>query len=86
MDDDSLILSIIKVIFVLGVVCSPLVWWIARQKDTAYQRCMDSGGAWTVTGSHVQSGFIMSGKVMVPTQTRVRDFGCIYPTPRGPGR
>jgi hypothetical protein len=75
--DDSLILFLIKVSLLLAVVSAPFYFLVSRQKDTAFQRCMDRGGAWTVTGSHTQHGFIMSGKVMVPTQQRVREYGCI---------
>jgi hypothetical protein len=75
--DDSIILYFIKVGLVLTVLISPFYFLFSRQKDTEFERCMDSGGAWMVTGSHTQHGFIMSGKVMVPTQQTVREYGCV---------
>ena len=85
-DDDSVLLTMAKGLLVIGLffglLVTPIVLLVKHNEDTAFERCMDSGGAWTVLGSHIQHGFIISGKVMVPTQTRVRDYGCVrVPTP-----
>jgi hypothetical protein len=75
--DDSVILFFVKICLLLGIVIAPFYYLSSKKEDTAFQTCMDNGGAWTVTGSHTQHGFIMSGKVMIPTQQNVREYGCV---------
>lgn len=84
MDDDSDLLAALKTfgvmlvaaIALLVALVTPLVWLMERAGNNAQAQCLDSGGAWTQTGT--RQGFAMVGKVMVPHTYRV--YGCVEVT------
>lgn len=80
-EDESFLLMLFKTTIVFGIAFSivafPIIIYLDTQDETEYNKCLNSGRGWAITGSHIQHSFITSGKVMIPTTTTVTEYGCV---------
>jgi nitrogen fixation-related uncharacterized protein len=83
-DDESALLSIIKMMtiiaLVVGLLISPFLWWVGHAgnaDDDEQSRCLASGGGWAIVGEHRQSTAVIVGKVVIPQTRWVSDYGCV---------
>lgn len=80
MDDESELIAVAKGFLVLGSAAFLLIalfaWLVAIGSDSAQARCLDSGGAWTRTGT--RRGTRLVGKILVPHTYAV--YGCVEVT------
>jgi hypothetical protein len=84
-DEESTILGFLKlIVFVVAPILAVFIfvvgtflWAIGADESTAMEKCHQKGGAWAVTGQRTVTGGFWSGKVWIPTTTRVTDYGCV---------
>lgn len=55
-----------------------IIYLAGSQSDTAMNRCMDSGRAWAIIGSHTELRYNAATKTSTPQ--RVTDYGCVERT------
>lgn len=75
--EGSLLWSLAKFVLVVAVLCSPIVYLVYRLDKAAREDCAKRGGQYVVVGSHLQTTYYMSGKVMMPMTTTVNDYACV---------
>lgn len=76
-DDESDFIGFAKFAFVcligLGLLFAPITYFASKAEQADEAKCLDGGGAWTVTGHH--RGMALVGKVLMPTT--ITDYGCV---------
>lgn len=59
---------------VIGAPFLGLMVWLDHRARTA---CAAQHGVYTIVGSHWQTTYIQSGKVLVPIMQQVNDYACV---------
>lgn len=68
----------------IGLIVGAVIWgvrWLviedAKEKAEAQAQCLASGRGWAVVGEHISTTYVMVGKVMMPIESKVKDYGCV---------
>jgi len=80
MDDQSVILSMLKFFFILIIgiflVTFPIYFAFGRGVSEE-DKCLEAGNAWMITGHHQGTRMVLVGKALMAQPYTVTDYGCL---------